>query len=67
MYRWDLRCAPWIGTAYGVVQTFSTFGQHETKTRGNTIRAERNMSDTLTGKIGERDREVMAVLAGVIA
>lgn len=66
MYRSDPRVAPWTGTAFGVWQAFNTWGQHEQATRGDTVRAERNMLGTLTGDIEKSDRLVLAALgAGV--
>lgn len=34
LYRFDPRCSPWNGTAWGVVQTVNTFQQHNTQMRG---------------------------------
>ena len=69
MYRNDLRCAPWTGTAFGVVQTFNTYSHHEKPTRGQTVRAERNMMSALDGTI-EKETEFILdamALAGVFA
>lgn len=49
LYRNDERCSPWNGTAFGVVQTFSTWSEHVQATKGDTIRAERNMMNALNG------------------
>lgn len=65
LYKHDNRVAPWAGTAFGVLQAFNTFNHHFTATRGETVRAERNMSDALTGKLADADSEVLAILATV--
>ena len=66
LYRSDPRCAQWTGTAFGVRQTFNTYGQHSAIVRG-AHRAERNIANTLTGKIASDDAEVMATLEKVLA
>jgi phage/plasmid-like protein (TIGR03299 family) len=66
MYRNDNRCAPWNGTAYGVLQTLNTWTQHERPTRGDTQRAERNMIETINGSIGKADAEVMTAISKVL-
>ncbi len=65
LYRHDNRVAPWNGTAFGVLQAFNTYTHHYTATRGGTVRAERNMSDALTGKLADADNAVLRVLATV--
>lgn len=65
LYRWDERAAAWSGTALGVLQATNTYAHHLSGTRGNTVRAERNMSDALSGKTAERDSEALKVLATV--
>lgn len=65
LYRHDNRVAPWAGTAFGVLQAFNTYTHHYTATRGGTVRAERNMSDALTGKLADADNAVLKVLASV--
>lgn len=66
MYRNDNRCAPWNGTAYGVIQTFNTWNHHERPTRGATQRAERNMIETINGEIGKADNEVWTAISKVL-
>lgn len=66
MYRNDARCNAWSGTAYGVLQTFNTWGQHERPTRGDTQRAERNMIETINGSIGKADNEVVSAVRKVL-
>lgn len=63
MYRNDVRCAPWNGTAFGVLQTFNTWDHHERPTRGQTIRAERNMLSAVNGDVEKSDQEILNALA----
>lgn len=65
MYRNDIRCAPWSGTAFGVVQTFNTWEHHEKPTRGQTVRAERNMLAAVNGDVEKQTAEVMQALCAV--
>jgi len=58
----DPRVAPWRGTAFGVVQAVNTYRQHIRPTRGDTIRAERNMMDNLTGQTEVSDTEAFKKL-----
>lgn len=67
LYRFDSRCAPWVGTALGVLQAWNTYAHHVTPTRGNTLRAERNMVDVLTDKMAKNDESVLNALALVTA
>lgn len=65
MWVSDERVAPWTGTAFGVVQAFNTWEQHERPTRGGTQRAERNMLNALNGNVDKFDAEVVAALHGL--
>lgn len=67
MWNSDTRCAPWNGTAYGVVQTFNTWFHHERPTRGETNRVERNMEDAIKGGIAKFDAEVENALRLILA
>lgn len=67
MWNSDVRCAPWNGTAYGVVQTFNTWHHHERPTRGDTNRVERNMLEAINGGIGKADAEVERALSLILA
>lgn len=67
MYNNDNRCAPWNGTAYGVVQTFNTWHHHERPTRGETNRVERNMEEAIKGGIAKADAEVTKALSLILA
>lgn len=65
MYYTDERVEPWAGTAFGVLQLFNTWMQHERPIRGGTQRVERNMLDTLSGKVDKTDAQVIEALAGL--
>ena len=65
LYNYDLRCAPWKGTAFGVLQATNTYNHHYLATRGDTVRAERNMAEVLTDKMQGRDAEALKLLAKV--
>lgn len=64
MYRNDPRCAPFMGTALGVIQTFNTFNQHIVGKDDN--RVERNMMNALTGKVHSSDRSVMEAIEQMV-
>jgi len=66
LYRRDIRFAPWVGTAHGVIQAVSTYEHHDTIVRG-VGRAERNMLKTVTGEFGTLDRNSWDQLAMVLA
>lgn len=59
LYRFDERVAPWTGTAFGALQAFNTYGQHESKINKGTIRAERNMLRAIEGKQAKYDAAVL--------
>jgi phage/plasmid-like protein (TIGR03299 family) len=65
MYRSDMRCAPWSGTALGVLQTLNTWEHHERPTRGTTNRVERNMIEAINGTTAKSDADTLKVLATV--
>lgn len=62
LWNHDPRVAPWKGTAFGAVQAVNTYRQHIRPTRGETIRVERNMMDTLTGQTELNDQRAFKVL-----
>lgn len=62
----DPRVSPWKNTGFGVIQSVNTFRQHLRPVRGATIRAERNMMDTLTGVTETKDREAFKQLLAVV-
>jgi phage/plasmid-like protein (TIGR03299 family) len=55
----DSRCAPWKGTAFGLMQTFNTWDHHYRGARGTTVMPERNMREAINGKQDERDTAVL--------
>lgn len=62
LWNSDPRVNPWKGTAFGAVQAVNTYRQHIRPTRGDTIRAERNMMDNLTGQTEVNDAEAFKKL-----
>ena len=62
LYTFDPRCAPWTGTALGVLQTVNTWRHHEQTVRGAT-RAERNALNALTGATQKADQADLDLLA----
>lgn len=65
LYETDPMCAPWNGTAYGVIQTVNTWAHHKAIVRKVTP-AERNMQNALTGKTGKLDADVWTTLNKVL-
>ncbi|MGY2062838.1 hypothetical protein ACW9HQ_48805, partial [Nocardia gipuzkoensis] len=66
LYKKDERVHPWAGTAYGVLQAVNTFNHHLSTVRGDTPRAERNMSNALRGKTAEADRQTLELIDRVL-
>lgn len=66
LYRRDARCAPWTGTAFGVVQTVNTFTHHEGIVRGES-RADRNMLRAVSGGVDTLDRTTLDTLNKVLS
>lgn len=66
LYLHDERCAPWKGTAFGVVQTVNTYAHHETTVR-NVPRGERNMENTLMGKFDALDLDTTNKILAVVS
>ena len=65
LYRYDTRCAPWTGTALGVFQTYSTYGQHMSIHRSAAHRAEKNLLEVINGKVADRDAECIDAMVKV--
>jgi phage/plasmid-like protein (TIGR03299 family) len=61
MWRTDERVAPWTGTAFGAWQAANTYGQHVATVQG-AERAERNMLNTLNGKLDEQDARTLEAI-----
>jgi len=66
LYRYYMRCAPWTGTAHGVIQAVNTYEHHENTVRGGD-RGERNVIRTVTGEFGTIDRDSWSLLSKVLA
>lgn len=63
LYANDDRCAPWAGTAYGVLQTFNTWQHHVATVKGEKTRAQRNYERAITN-VGENfDRQILQAVA----
>lgn len=67
LWRDDERVARWRGNAFGAIQAVNTYRQHIKPTRGETLRVERTMLNTLTGVEGEADRLALDKLLAVVA
>lgn len=65
LYRSDDRCAPWQGTAFGVLQATNTYMHHSAQVRGGTSRAVRNMENVVTDKFANADSNVLTLLKSV--
>jgi len=63
LYRYDERCAPWQGTAFGVLQAFNTWQHHVATVKGDKGRVQRNYERAITN-VGENfDAEILAAVA----
>lgn len=60
LYNYDVRVAPWKGSALGVLQAFNTYNHHIVGNDAN--RAERNQMNALMGKTEQSDRKVLQLL-----
>jgi len=60
LYNYDVRVAPWKGSALGVLQAFNTYNHHIVGNDKN--RAERNQMNALMGKTEQSDRKVLQLL-----
>jgi phage/plasmid-like protein (TIGR03299 family) len=70
----DNRVSPWGKTAFGVLQAVNTYEAHEVTRKsgedglkGDALRAERNRYDAITGKVGDRDVNVLTTLNRVLS
>jgi phage/plasmid-like protein (TIGR03299 family) len=63
LYTGDPRVAPYQGTAWGVLQAFNTYRQHESTIRKATNREEKNRLALITGETGTADRKVLAAVS----
>jgi phage/plasmid-like protein (TIGR03299 family) len=62
LYRNDPRCAPWAGSAFGVLQTVNTHAHHVAPFKGDS-RAQRNMER----EIASLDSKTLSTLDAVLA
>lgn len=67
LWMHDVRVYPWKNTAFGVLQTGSTWLFHKSTVRKGAQRGERNMDNVITGKAGAYDKEIMAHLNKVLS
>ncbi len=66
LYMNDKRSAPWKGTAFGVLQAFNTWQQHEAQVRKGVPRVERNMENVIKGKYAASDNAVLAAITATV-
>jgi phage/plasmid-like protein (TIGR03299 family) len=69
LYRYDVRCQPWTGTKFGVVQAFNTWKTHKATAR-NTYgggRPERIMANVIGGQGASFDALVSDAVDKVLA
>lgn len=64
MYDNDPIVAPFRGTALGVIQAWNTYNQHYIGK--DETRAERNMMNALTGKVGTTDGTVVKIINDLV-
>lgn len=65
LYETNEMCAPWAGTAYGVIQTVNTYQQHVAAVR-KVGRVERNAENVVTDKLDDFDRTTWKTLHKVL-
>ena len=66
----DYRCAPWTGSALGVLQAFNTYrlhiaGEASDKENEPEKRFDRNMTNLISGEALRKDKEILAAIATV--
>lgn len=66
MWKTDARCAPWTGTAFGVLQTVNTFNHHFATVK-NVSRPERNMANMVDGTTAKADIATLAKLDMILS
>jgi phage/plasmid-like protein (TIGR03299 family) len=66
LYNHDVRVAPYRGTAWGILQAFNTHAHHMQTVR-NVSRTDRQAIRTITGKVENEDRDVLAAIDRVLA
>lgn len=70
LYRGDERCAPWQGTAWGVVQTVNTYSAHVAQVRDGqgglgVARFDRQVSGLIDGTTDKETRATLDLLSRV--
>lgn len=65
LWNHDERCAPWKGTAHGVLQTVNTWSHHVQSFKGKD-RAGRNMTMSVNGDIDKLDMTTLMTLGKVL-
>jgi phage/plasmid-like protein (TIGR03299 family) len=66
LYLHDDRCAPWQGTAYGVLQTFNTWNHHFASVKKGVPRFQRNMENVVTDKMANADAAILAAIGAAV-
>lgn len=66
LYEHDERCAPWSGTAYGVLQTFNTWQHHVATVKGEKTRVQRNYERAITNVGDTFDASIYGAVAAVV-
>lgn len=67
LYNHDNRVSPWRGTAFGLVQLMNTYRHHAAPIAKDTHRAERNMSNAITGATAREDAKILEAIDKVLA
>jgi len=66
LWREDARCAPFRGSAFGVLQTINTWRQHVNPVALGKDRVAAQYLDTISGRTESLDRAVLATLSQVV-
>jgi phage/plasmid-like protein (TIGR03299 family) len=66
LWRYDLRVAPWQGTAYGVVAAVNTYEHHLAQGRAGRDRVERNADRATSGGFDAVDEKTLRTLQKVL-
>ncbi len=66
LWRYDIRVAPWQGTAYGVVAAVNTYEHHLAQGRAGRDRVERNADRATSGGFDAIDEKTLRTLQKVL-
>lgn len=66
LWQYDLRVAPWQGTAYGVLAAVNTYEHHVAQGRAGRDRVERNAERAISGTFDELDVRTLRTLTQVL-